>query len=248
MSFKRHWLTIPQLADRWNMPISEIIHFISTGQIPISIVIPAEIPPHFLEVQNIAGKETIVGQCQKHGLFRVLNQELLPWGNLIDLDDVTEIADLNARFQQGDVTAFFDVNTRIYTIDADPYCWVNVLNFVIDISDVEALVVEHQFVPVAKEASANIENEAQAAPVKETDQPETPESMVERLRDAGEPDGVIAVLLAKTFDHSAYNLMKAIQPGRVVKWESLPAKVGRPKQWFADLRKKGENILNDRKK
>lgn len=49
------------------------------------------------------------------------------------------------------------------------------------------------------EAVLEAEKQAQAAPVKEPDQPEAPEAMVERLRIEGEPDGVIAKALKSVF-------------------------------------------------
>jgi|GEM_PF-6137199 len=77
----------------------------------------------------------------------------------------------------------------------------------------------------------------------------TVEEQIEYYRGNEESAAVIAFYIKKAFPQtSQYDLMKKLDPKKVIEWENSSAKQGRPKQWFYDLCKRGEKILADRKK
>lgn len=77
----------------------------------------------------------------------------------------------------------------------------------------------------------------------------TVEDLIEYYRGNEEPAAVIAFYIKKAFpEESLYDLMKKLDPRRVIDWENSSAKQGRPKQWFYDLCIKGEKILAAREK
>jgi len=77
----------------------------------------------------------------------------------------------------------------------------------------------------------------------------TVEELIEYYRGNEEPAAVIAFYIKKVFPkESLYDLMKKLDPKRVIDWENSSAKQGRPKQWFYDLCIKGEKILAAREK
>ncbi len=78
---------------------------------------------------------------------------------------------------------------------------------------------------------------------------ETPEQFIFRLRLSGEQNEVIAVHLHNKFSSlNGYTKMKLINPEKVNHWEQQRVKIGRIRQMFYDLKKKGLTILEEREK